>query len=128
MFVTINAYFAVGARISFNGSISGRNDDGCGRLNMQSPRNPDICVFVGENLQFVCAPAPSGDNEASIPVIMSPRGMIISSPVNNVQVTADGVFNCSSSTVNCGTTSRAIDVQVFGKFAVICMLISVLVN
>ena len=97
------------------GGIAGRSDNGCGRLSTPSARRPDICVVIGETLEFMCVRAAGGDPESSNPQITNPGSMVITGPVTNVQPTSDGMFRCSSNTTSCGTTSMIIDVQVFGK-------------
>ena len=100
--------------IAFNGDITGRTDNGCGRLTSPSARNPDICVLIGETLTFTCTPD-GGAPEATTPQITDPASMqVTTGSMTIVQPTSDGMFRCSSSAGQCGTT-MTIDVQVFGK-------------
>ena len=101
--------------VAFKASINGRTDNGCSRLSAPSARNPDICIFIGEQLEFTCAHAAGGNPNSTTPQATNPGGLVVTSPLSNVQPSSDGEFRCSSGTIQCGTTSRTIDVQVFGK-------------
>ena len=103
--------FTVGPVVSMNARISGRVDNGCSRLTSPSARSPDICVFIGETLEFTC------NHTGEDSQITNPGGMTVKAPltVTNVQPSSDGLFRCTN---QCGATSMTIDVQVFGKYTV----------
>ena len=96
-----------------NVAIYGHNGNGCDRLATPSARNPDICVLVGETLEFMCNRS-GGDPQSIDPQITTPGGVTVNSPltVTTVQPSSDGLFQCKT---QCGATNATIDVQVFSK-------------
>ena len=102
--------------VDFFGMISKQTGDGCSRLRGPLPaskRNPDMCAYVGDRIQFTCTLA--GKGEVTAPLISSPEGtviitgLVIVAFVDIEQHTASGEYHCSFS------TDRTIYVEVFGK-------------